>query len=345
MSCKNAMKVSHKLLTCVVVPLVVSVSFLKGQENGAHLARPAKTAGDKAPDELPLNHIQIIGSHNSYKQPIDAPLMQLLKKNDSTSIKALEYSHKSLSEQLNLGLRGLEIDIYADAKGGKYAHPKGLEWEGPGAQVKPYDPAGLMNEPGFKVFHVQDIDFRSNCPTFKQCLAELKSWSDAHPDHVPIFITMNAKDEEMKRPGFTIPEKFTAETFDQLDKVIVGTLGSKRLLTPDQVRGSYPSLEQAVLSAHWPTLKAAKGKFVFVLDEVGAKRAAYIQGHPSLKGRTLFVNAPAGTPEAAILIMNNPVQDSTAIRGLVERGYFVRTRADADTGRRGTARAGRESAW
>jgi hypothetical protein len=243
----------------------------------------------------------------------------------------LEYSHSSLSEQLTLGLRGLEIDIYADAKGGKYAHPKGLEWQGQGAQVAPYDAEGVMNEPGFKVFHVPDIDFRSNCLTFKNCLAELKSWSDAHPNHAPIFITMNAKDDEIKKPGFTVPEKFTAETFDQLDKVITEALGSQRLITPDKVRGKYSTLEQAVLSGQWPTLKAARGKFVFVLDEVGEKRAAYMQGHPSLKGRTLFANAPAGTPEAAILIMNNPVQDSSAIRSLVEKGYFVRTRADADT--------------
>lgn len=80
----------------------------------------------------------------------------------------------------------------------------------------------------------------------------------------------------------------------------------------------------------WPPLKASRDKFVLVLDE-GGKRDAYVQGHPSLKGRVLFANAPAGTPEAAILIMNNPVQDSTAIRTLVSKNYLVRTRADADT--------------
>ena len=78
-----------------------------------------------------------------------------------------------------------------------------------------------------------------------------------------------------------------------------------------------------------PLLKNAKGKFIFVLDETGGKIALYSKGHPSLKGRSLFVNAASGTPEAAILIGNNPKTDN--IGSLVREGYIVRTRADADT--------------
>ncbi|MEJ7665692.1 MAG: Ca2+-dependent phosphoinositide-specific phospholipase C [Hymenobacter sp.] len=142
---------------------------------------------------------------------------------------------------------------------------------------------------------------------------------------------MNAKDEPLSRPGFTVPEPFTAATFDALDKEIRDNLGADQLLTPDQVRGSYPTLEAAVLHRHWPTLQAAQGKFVFILDEVGAKRAAYIQGHPSLKGRVLFADAEPGTPEAAIHILNNAKKDQAIIKSLVEKGYIIRTRADSDT--------------
>jgi hypothetical protein len=188
-----------------------------------------------------------------------------------------------------------------------------------------------MKKPGFKIFHIQDIDFRSNCLTFQQCLQELKKWSDAHPDHPPVFITMNAKDETIPRPEFTVPEKFTAPVFDALDKEITDYLGKKYLITPDQVRGTYNSLEEAVLRNNWPTLKAARGKFIFVLDESSAKRAIYITDHPSLKGRVLFVNAEPGTPEAAICIMNNAKRDTESIKNLVKKGYIVRTRADSDT--------------
>ncbi|MCC8426335.1 phosphatidylinositol-specific phospholipase C1-like protein [Mucilaginibacter sp. UR6-11] len=279
-------------------------------------------------DDLKLNQIQVIGSHNSYKQAIDAKLFRFLQKRDSVGMSKIDYEHISLTDQLKLGLNALEIDVYADSRGGKYAHPKGLSWV-PGQ--KPYDTKGVMNEPGFKVFHIQDIDYRSNCLTFKLCLQEFKAWSEAHPEHNPVFITMNAKDEPMKNPDFTVPEKFTAKTFAALDKEILDNLGKQYVITPDDVRGKYKTLQTAVLHNNWPTLKAAKGKFIFVLDEKGEKRSAYIAGHPSLKGRVLFADAEPGTPEAAIHIMNDAIKEEHQIQALVKKGFIIRTRADSDT--------------
>ncbi|ADB38701.1 phosphatidylinositol-specific phospholipase C1-like protein [Spirosoma linguale] len=279
-------------------------------------------------DSLKLNQIQCIGSHNSYKQAIDPALFALLSRTDSLRFKAIEYSHISLTDQLNLGLQNLEIDVYADAKGGKYAHPMGLKLA---KNQQPYDEAGVMNEPGFKVFHIQDIDFRSNSPTFKGCLAELKRWSDAHPAHYPVFITMNAKDDTIRRAGFTLPEPFTASVLNQLDSVILAGLGRSKLIRPDDVRGNKPTLEAAVLAGNWPTLQASKGKFLFVLDETGTKRSAYIAGHPSLKNRVLFTNSEPATPEAAFLILNNSIEEQSQIQAMVKKGYLVRTRADSDT--------------
>jgi hypothetical protein len=285
---------------------------------------------DSGFDDLPINKVQIIGSHNSYKQALDPALFSLLKTKNPDVAMGLEYSHVGLAEQLNLGLRNLEIDVYADEKGGKYAHPKGLEWEA-AAHPPIYDPAGEMNQPGFKVFHVQDLDFRSNCPTFAGCLRQLKAWSDQHKDHYPIFVTMNAKDQEIKSPGFSIPEKFTSEVFDRLDKEILDHLGKSYLITPDDIRGKYPTLESAVLAGHWPTMQAARGKFIFILDEEDEHRESYIRNHPSLKDRVLFTDSPAGTPEAAFMIINDSKKDSARIRDMVRKGYVVRTRADADT--------------
>lgn len=280
------------------------------------------------PAEPLLNQIQVIGSHNSYKQAIDPKLFKVLHQADSATFNKIDYEHATLTEQLDLGLRGLEIDVYADAQGGKYAHPKGLDLA-PGQP--PYDPAGLMREPGFKVLHIQDLDYRSNAPTLKLALQELRKWSLAHPAHDPVFITMNAKAETLPRPGLTVPEPFTPAVFDALDQEIRAYLGTDQLITPDQVRGSYATLESAVLHRNWPTLRAARGKFVFVLDEVGEKRAAYLQGHPSLKGRVLFADAEPGTPEAAIHILNNAKKDLATIKALVQKGYIIRTRADSDT--------------
>jgi hypothetical protein len=225
-----------------------------------------------------------------------------------------------------MGLLDLEIDVYADSAGGKYAHPKGLDWA---LGQATYDES-VMKQPGFKVFHIQDIDFRSNCPTFRQCLQELKKWSDDHPRHNPVFITMNAKDE-IEKPGLTVPEKFTTAVFDQLDAEIAKYLGKDYLITPDIVRGEYANLEQAVLAGNWPLLQTARGKFIFILDEHDAKLTAYTEGHPSLKGRLLFADAEPGTPEAAIHIMNDAKKDQQAITALVKKGYIIRTRSDSDT--------------
>jgi len=277
-------------------------------------------------DNLKINQIQVIGSHNSYRQNIEPELYNFIQAKDTLrSLKGLQYTHISITEQLNKGLRNLEIDIFADAKGGKYAHPKGLDIVKPEAA---YDPNGLMNKPGFKVFHMPDIDFRTSCYTFEICLQELKKWSDANPDHVPVFITLEPKDGDANFFG-TKPEDFTAAVFDEVDKVLFKELGKDKLITPDMVRGKYKTLEEAVLKNNWPTLKKAKGKFLFILDNNGAKRDLYAQNHPSLKGRAIFINAEPGKPEAATLFRNNP-EDAT-IADLVKKGYLIRTRADADT--------------
>ncbi|MFC3559348.1 phosphatidylinositol-specific phospholipase C1-like protein [Pedobacter jamesrossensis] len=273
-----------------------------------------------------INHIQVIGSHNSYKQAIDPALFAVFKKMDSASASKIDYEHISLPDQLNLGLRNLEIDVYADSAGGRYAHPKGLEW----AKNQPsFDADGEMKKPGFKVLHIPELDFRSSAPTFVDALKVLRKWSETYADHTPVFITLEAKDDSIKKSGFTAPELFTTKVFDDLDKVILTNLGKEHLITPDEVRGKYNSLEGAVLHKNWPKLSQAKGKFIFVLDATGKKRATYIQNHPSLKGRVMFANSDPGTPEAAFMIRNNPKDKQ--IPELVEKGYIIRTRADNDT--------------
>jgi hypothetical protein len=275
-----------------------------------------------------INQIQVIGSHNSYKQAIDPALFKLLRDRDSVSMSKIDYSHVSIVDQLDLGLLNLEIDVYADTQGGRYAHPHGLDWV---PNQPAYDPEGVMKKPGFKIMHIQDIDFRSHCLTFQQCLEQLKKWSDEHPTHNPVFITMNAKDEPIQKPGFTTPEKITAELYAALDQEIKDYLGAKYVITPDKVRGKYKTLEGAVLKNNWPTLREAQGKFIFILDENGAKRDLYIAGHPSLKDRMLFTNSEPGTPEAAIRIINGAKANVAIIQDLVKKGYIIRTRADSDT--------------
>ena len=83
--------------------------------------------GCSKPDEkkISINQIQIIGSHNSYKQEIERPVMELILAKDSNYI-GLDYAHIPIKDQLDLGLRGLEIDVLHDPQGGRYKEPLAL---------------------------------------------------------------------------------------------------------------------------------------------------------------------------------------------------------------------------
>ncbi len=290
-------------------------------------------AAESPADHFRLNQIQVLGSHNSYKQAIDPSLLQLLRKKEPKRYAALEYSHATLLEQLDLGLRKLELDVVHDPQGGLYAKPLGLRLvKEAGLRAGPaYDPRGEMTKPGLKVLHVPDIDFRSHTYTFREALRQLREWSDAHPRHLPIVITMNAKDSGVELEGAVRPLEFDGAAFDAWDAEIREILPPHKLLTPDDVRGDFPTLEAAVLAHEWPRLGKVRGRFLFVLDETGVKLETYAAGHPSLKGRVMFVNALEGRPEAAFRIVNEPITDFHYIQKLVRAGYLVRTRSDADT--------------
>ena len=281
--------------------------------------------------ELRLNQIQVIGTHNSYHAGIAPNESKLWQAKYAEEYKGLDYQHQPLPVQFDSGVRQIELDVFADSKGGLYAHPRG-----PGmvaaahlpADVE-FDPEGLMAKPGFKVMHVQDIDYRSTCQPFTGCLQQVRQWSHAHPDHIPIFILIETKqDKEDDSLHLTVPEPFTAAVFDALDAEIRSVFLPEELITPDQVRGNFDTLNQAVLAGNWPTLESARGKVIFLMDQ-RPMGPVYLAGHPSLRGRVLFTNAEPGEPNAAFIERNEG--PAAEVSALVRKGYLVRFRTDADT--------------
>jgi hypothetical protein len=259
------------------------------------------------------------------------------------SAAGVDYQHIPLTDQLNLGLRNLELDVLFDPEGGRYAHPlghkllseKAAAGEGEGTKPVPInDPDGDLKTAGFKVLHSPDFDFRSTVYGFERALALLAAWSDAHPGHVPVIVTMNAKQAKGSWPGSVDVAPFDAAVFDRLDGVLRAGLGA-RLLTPDDIR-DWGGVEHATLpgalAAHgWPAIKDIRGRFLFVLDETGNVLTTYTRGHAALKGRCMFTLSEPGSPEAAIMILNEPKGQQAKIKEMVKAGYIVRTRADADT--------------
>src|ERR1700753_2111434 len=115
--------------------------------------------------------------------------MDDMRKTTPRAADSLDYRHPALTVQLDAGVRQLEIDVYGDAKGGLFAHPAApaMIAKAGYAPDPEFDPKGIMLKPGFKVLHVQDIDFRSNCEPFVDCLQIVRTWSKAHPGHLPIY--------------------------------------------------------------------------------------------------------------------------------------------------------------
>lgn len=292
------------------------------------LACALTAAGAALAADVRLNQIQVIGSHNSYHAGLTPGVVKLLQATNPKAFDGLDYSHAPLTAQFDHGIRQIELDVYSDVKGGRFAHPFGATLNEGGAAG--FDPQGVFAKPGFKVMHVQDIDYSSTCQPFVGCLRELRAWSDAHPNHVPIFVLVETKTQAPIKavPGMVDYERFTPQVLDALDAEVRSVFSDREMVTPDQVRGKFATLPEAVAHGGWPTLKSARGKVVFLLDQ-SSITATYVTGHPALKGRALFTNAKAGTPDAAFVEQNEG--SAEVIAELVKRGYLVRTRSDADT--------------
>jgi Phosphoinositide phospholipase C, Ca2+-dependent len=93
--------------------------------------------------------------------------------------------------QFRMGVRSLELDLQPGPQGDLYADPLAYRKLRAVAETNlaPIQESELR-QPGMKAFLMADLDFRSQCPRFQQCLTLLRQWSDANPGHSPVFIRL-----------------------------------------------------------------------------------------------------------------------------------------------------------
>ncbi len=261
---------------------------------------PATHVLAEQPDlkNLRLNQIQVVGTHNSYHVRPPAGILKaaIAVRKDAQE---WDYTRQPLDQQLEQGIRNFELDLN-------------------------------LSDKGWQVMHVPGFDAGSTVPTFADALALVSRWSQAHPRHIPISLLL-----ELKEEGFQLSRAYRrpeAKDVLQLDEQIRAAIPVERLLTPDDVRGKHQTLWEAVHQNQWPTLSAAAGKIFVVLHENGANRAAYLQGHPALEGRAMFVESDLEQPHSAVLIRNDPTDPQIA--PLAKAGYLIRTRVDAQRSER-----------
>jgi hypothetical protein len=166
--------------------------LLRGRRERA-IQRLAQHYADRC---MSLNQVQVLGTHNSYHIQPDPVLINLYVLFDETAIQ-WEYTHRPLDEQFELlGIRQIELDVYADPMGGLYAAAFGFQLLENDFEARIPE----LEAPGIKVLHVQELDFDTTCQLLVECLAVVKGWSDASPGHLPIVILIEAKDDLVPDP-------------------------------------------------------------------------------------------------------------------------------------------------
>lgn len=247
---------------------------------------------DERADPLRLNHLQALGSHNSYHQLAGAPVDP-----------ELDYVHAPLAEQLDAGVRHVEIDVHRDADSGVLA-----------------------------VYHIKHLDEVSSCETLAACLGELRAWSDRHPRHHLIIVLLEPKDDLARAaiavgadPAATGELPWTGAIAAIDDEI--RRAWPDRLLVPRQVIGDHASLRAAITADGWPAIDQTRQHLAVVLLDTGAVRDEYRQ----LPDPACFVFAGLDDPDAAFIKADDPVGDAELIDDALSAGLIVRTRADAAT--------------
>jgi hypothetical protein len=247
-------------------------------------------AGRPASADPRLDELLVKGSHNSFHV---RPWLVLHPRHG--------YEHDPIGVQLeHHGVRAFELDLHRGE-------------------------AGVL-----EVYHIAYIDGRSHCRLFADCLKQLRAWSEATPDHEPLFVWIEIKD-------FAGGERF--ESVRPVDAAIREVLGD-RLLTPDDLRGHHASLRESLRANGWPHLAEARGRIVFMLTADEAQLSDYTDGFQHLRGRVMF---PAAEPEqfelpwAAVAKVGDPgspeVAAARAAGLLVTTTVCVAELDDAECGR------------
>ena len=191
-------------------------------------------------EPLRLNHFQVKGSHNSFHIEHAPEVIDSYMTVNPTAYR-LAFTHPPLADQLDLGFRQFEFDVFTDPAGDRFP------------------PIGT---PGFKALHIEAIDEGSQCPLFTDCLRDLEAWSDAHPRaHAHC-----GADRAQGRILHTHGPRHACRPRG-LDAEIRSVLDADQLVTPDFVKGVgraggadghgtvYPDVESAILAAGWPLLE------------------------------------------------------------------------------------------
>ncbi len=282
-------------------------------------------------DSIPMNEIRVLASHNSYKIQPTLRTLRFLNRFKSVLSEEnqpfqLEYSHVPITEQLSTyHIRGLELDVYNDPKGGRYFKHR-LNLFIPNQRVRE-DKYKALKEPGFKIIHIPDIDYQTNNLTLSDALLELNEWSMLNPMHAPIFVNIELKgsalgDEAgiLRLFGFKKAIPFDSNSLKLMDSLFQTRL--KTIYRTTDFLNNERTLQDRILYQGWPTLGEVRGRIFVIVQGSGAS------SYPELG--VAFKYGRSDNPNCIFLLCDDPRTKEMRIRQ--ERStHIIRTRTDAGT--------------
>lgn len=252
-----------------------------------------------ASENLPYNRLRTIGTHNSYKLRTTGA-MQFVSKTlfpvVGASPNAFEYDHDTLTEQLNLGVRSLELDLSFSKREG---------------------------EERFTVQHSPLFDGNSSAIDLILALEEIAEWSRYNEGHIPITVLLEVKEDFLMKAG---SRKLKESDFSALYRTVSDTLGD-RLLTPSEMWNGEATARAVREKNAYPALRETLGKVIVILHP--GKFTDTLASVP-LSEQKLFVMANLSErenyAETALFVLGNRPGDEADQAS--KEGFIVRTRLD-----------------
>ena len=256
-------------------------------------------------DGVKLNEIAILGTHNSYQRLATAETRFAMNIIDAITFKkagldTFDFEMDTLTEQLEMGVRNVEIDIETLDKDNKIE---------------------------FKVTHNSLIDNASSAYDFEKALKEIKMWSDNNPNHVPVIIIVEPKSFVIEINGM---KKFSLEYAKELEKIVADTLGES-LLTPADMLRDYESFKEMREKDDWISLKEAQGKILVLLHDCDVTES-YIALDETIRTQKMFPMLrydDRNETYTSFILENDAFRaNDRKAENIDESNLIVRTRAD-----------------
>lgn len=256
-------------------------------------------------DGVKFNEVAYVATHNSYQLRSVEAYRKIYRDLETVTFGLVSgdaplYSCDSLTQQFNVGIRSIELDIETVADG---------------------------DDVSFVCSHSPLIDMNSTCYDFELALKEIKMWSDANPGHLPITVIVEPKKVFIPDDGMRF---FNFEYAERLDGLVRDTFGEK-LITPADMMGDYGSLKEMREADGWLTLRECAGKVVVLLHDTSAT-GKYISQDETIRTQAMFPMlryADRDKSYASFLIVNDTEKALKYKDELIfEKNLIVRTMLD-----------------